>query len=70
MVPRNSMDIFALTFPPKVVTRKTKHPLGRFSKKAGFLDNGEGVLNTPSDASMQPSRQNLSKAAICVVYAP
>ena len=25
--------------------------------KDGFLDNGEGVLNTPSDATMQTSRQ-------------
>ena len=38
--------------------------------KAVFLDKGEGVLNTPSDASMQPSRRNLSKATIFVMCAP
>ena len=47
------------------------HTLGRFSIfKAGFLDSGGGVLNTPSDASMQPSRRSLSKATIFVVCAP
>ena len=39
--------------------------------EAGFLENGEeGVLNTTSDVSIQPSRRNLSEATIFVVYAP
>ena len=28
-------------------------------QKAGFLENGEGVLSTPSEASVQPSRRRL-----------
>ena len=38
--------------------------------KAGFLDNGGGRTEYDKrDASMQPSRRNLSKATIFVVYA-
>ena len=42
------------------------HPLGRFSK-LGFLDDGEGVLNTTTnDASRcaQPSGRNIPRASI------
>ena len=45
----------------------TAHPLRQVSN---FLDNGEGVLNTPTDASRERSPRDLPKASIFVACVP
>ena len=49
-------------------TQDGTHPLGRFFK--GLLDNDQCVPKTLSDASVQTSRRNLSKATVFVACAP
>ena len=77
MVPHNNVCVIVVGDRAGDAYRVTLITLGWWDNtpprtifKSGFLDNGEGVLNTTSDASVSPSRRNLLfKATIFVVRA-